>query len=170
MDSLAQPTCILVYIECHPAPGGSPFKLSLGLHSSQLSPISPFPLRASVWWFVLGVYLWSPHYMVPGAKCITTATNLETNQLPDGAHPPMLPVEIPAGFDHSVEPSNCVSIVPVHSTNTTTSLTPVSDLTKEDDIVVSMGPGTPGNDLCDTIDMSPLYYTVSPSFLVLHIA
>ena len=33
-DSLAQPTCILIYIECNPAPGGSPFKLSLGLCSN----------------------------------------------------------------------------------------------------------------------------------------
>ena len=33
-DSLAQPACILVYIECNPAPGGSPFELSLGLRSS----------------------------------------------------------------------------------------------------------------------------------------
>ena len=33
-DSLMQPTCISVYIECNPAPGGSPFELSLGLRSS----------------------------------------------------------------------------------------------------------------------------------------
>ena len=41
MDSLAQPTCILVYIECNPAPGGSPFELSLGLRSNKSSPILP---------------------------------------------------------------------------------------------------------------------------------
>lgn len=108
-------------------------------------------------------------YAVLGAKCITTATDSGTDQLPDGAHPPTLPVEIPAEFDHLAEPSNCVPVVPVHSMNAITSLTPISDLTKEDNIVLNMGPGM-GNDPCDTIDTSPLYCTVSPSFLVHHIA
>ena len=44
MDSLVQPACILVYIECNPAPGGSPFELSS----------IPFPSEILVWWFVLG--------------------------------------------------------------------------------------------------------------------
>ena len=69
MDSLAQPSCTLVYIVCNPAPRGSPFELSLGLCSSQSSPIPPSPLRvlrvvvcpwflpwvASPWWFSVGV-------------------------------------------------------------------------------------------------------------------
>ena len=46
-DSLAQPTCILVYIECNPAPGGSPFKLSLGLHSNSRVLPPPSLLRVS---------------------------------------------------------------------------------------------------------------------------
>ena len=54
-DSLMQPACILVYIVCNPAPRGSPFELSLGLRSSQSSPIFPLSLRVSVWWFVLGL-------------------------------------------------------------------------------------------------------------------
>ena len=41
-DSLAQPTCILVYVECNPAPGGSPFELSLGLRSNS-QVLFPFP-------------------------------------------------------------------------------------------------------------------------------
>ena len=61
MDSLMQLSCILVYIVCNPAPRGSSFELSLGLHSSQSSPILPFPLRVFVWWFVLGVCLGLPH-------------------------------------------------------------------------------------------------------------
>ena len=46
-DSLARPTCILVYKECNPAPGGSPFELSLGLHSSSRVLLPPFLLRVS---------------------------------------------------------------------------------------------------------------------------
>ena len=46
-DSLAQPTCILVYIECNPAPGGSPFELSLGLRSNSRVLLPPSLLRAS---------------------------------------------------------------------------------------------------------------------------
>ena len=41
-DSLVQPACILVYIECNPAPGGSPFELSLGLRSNS-RVLFPFP-------------------------------------------------------------------------------------------------------------------------------
>ena len=46
-DSLAQPTCILVYIECNPAPGGSPFELSLGLCSNSRVLPPPSLLRVS---------------------------------------------------------------------------------------------------------------------------
>ena len=46
-DSLVQPTCILVYIECNSAPGGSPFELSLGLRSSSRVLFPPSPLRVS---------------------------------------------------------------------------------------------------------------------------
>ena len=58
-NSLAQPSCIVVYILCNPVPRGSPFELSLGLHSSQSSPIPPSPLRVSCvvvcpWFFTLG--------------------------------------------------------------------------------------------------------------------
>ena len=54
MDSLAQPTCILVYIESNPAPGGSPFELSLGLCSNSRVLSSPSSQSPLVWWFVLG--------------------------------------------------------------------------------------------------------------------
>ena len=46
-DSLAQPTCILVYIECNPAPRGSPFELSLGLRSTSRVLLPPPLLRVS---------------------------------------------------------------------------------------------------------------------------
>jgi len=72
-------------------------------------------------------------YAIPGAECITTTiANSEIDQPPDGAHAPTLPVETPAEFNHSVESSNCVPVMPVDSTNASTSLTLVSDLTKED--------------------------------------
>ena len=54
MDSFMQPTCILVYKECNPAPGGSPFELSLGLRSNSRVLFSPSPQSSLVWWFVLG--------------------------------------------------------------------------------------------------------------------
>ena len=54
-DSLAQPTCILVYIECNPAPGDSPFKLSLGVHSNSWVLFLPSSQSLLVWWFVLGL-------------------------------------------------------------------------------------------------------------------
>ena len=58
-DSLTQPTCILVYIECNPAPGGSPFELSLGLRSNSRVLLPPSLLRVSCvvvcpWFFALG--------------------------------------------------------------------------------------------------------------------
>ena len=46
-DSLAQPSCIVVYIACNPAPRGSTFKLSLGLHSNSQILSLPFLLRVS---------------------------------------------------------------------------------------------------------------------------
>ena len=45
-DSLVQPSCTLVYIECNPAPRGSSFKLSLGLCSKILSPILSPPSQS----------------------------------------------------------------------------------------------------------------------------
>ena len=60
VDSLAQPSCIVVYILCNPAPRGSPFKLSLGLRSKLPSPICPLPSEfvcVGSWSFGLG----SPH-------------------------------------------------------------------------------------------------------------
>ena len=54
MGSLAQPSCIVVYIVCNPAPRGSPFKLSLGLRSKLLSPTpSPSPQSLCVCWFLV---------------------------------------------------------------------------------------------------------------------
>ena len=53
-DSLAQPACTIVYIECNPAPGGSPFELSLGLRSKLPSPICfPSPQSLCVCWFLV---------------------------------------------------------------------------------------------------------------------
>ena len=55
MDSLVQPSCIVVYIVCNLAPRGSPFELSLGLRSNS-QVLSSFPSQSPlVWWFVLGL-------------------------------------------------------------------------------------------------------------------
>jgi len=39
MYSLVQPLCTVVYIQCNPAPRGSPFELTLGLCPSPSTPI-----------------------------------------------------------------------------------------------------------------------------------
>ena len=57
MDSLAQPSCTVVYIVCNPAPRGSPFELSLGLRSKLPSPTPSPPSQSScVCWFLV---LWT---------------------------------------------------------------------------------------------------------------
>ena len=61
MDSLAQPTCILVYIECNPAPRGSPFELSLGLRLSSRVLLPPSLLRVSCVVVCPRFCLGSPH-------------------------------------------------------------------------------------------------------------
>ena len=54
MDSFVQPSCILVYILCNPAPRGSPFELSLGLRSKLPSPtLSPSSQSSCVCWFLV---------------------------------------------------------------------------------------------------------------------
>ena len=53
-DSLAQPSCTVVYIVCNPAPRDSPFELSLGLCSNSRVLSSPPSQSPLVWWFVLG--------------------------------------------------------------------------------------------------------------------
>ena len=60
-NSLAQPACILVYIECNPAPGGSPFELSLGLRSNSQVLLPPSLLRASCVVVCPRFCLGSPH-------------------------------------------------------------------------------------------------------------
>ena len=53
MDSLAQPSCTVVYILCNSAPRGSPFELSLGLCSKLPSPTPSPLLRVHVCWFLV---------------------------------------------------------------------------------------------------------------------
>ena len=60
-DSLAQLSCIVVYILCNPAPRGSPFKLSLGLRLKLPSPICPLLsefMCVGSWSFGLGSPQW----------------------------------------------------------------------------------------------------------------
>ena len=70
MDSLAQPSCILVYILYNPAPRGSPFELSLGLRSKLPSPtLSPSSQSSCVCWFLV---LWP--WVASSAVTMTTIT------------------------------------------------------------------------------------------------
>ena len=62
-DSLAQPSCIVVYIVCNPAPRGSPFELSLGYAQTSQVLSSPPPQSPLVWWFVLGLALGRLNYV-----------------------------------------------------------------------------------------------------------
>ena len=54
-DSLTQPSYIVVYILCNPAPRGSPFKLSLVYAQTSWVLSSPPSQSPLVWWFVLGL-------------------------------------------------------------------------------------------------------------------
>ena len=62
MNSLMQPTCIIVYIKCNPAPRGSPFKLSLGVCSNSRVLSSSSPLRVSCVVVCPRFCLGSPHH------------------------------------------------------------------------------------------------------------
>ena len=84
-DSLVQPTCILVYIECNSAPGGSPFELSLGLRSSSRVLFPPSPLRVSCVVVCPRFCLGSPH-LRPQGNCTPGSDHpdIDVFQLPLG--------------------------------------------------------------------------------------
>jgi len=63
-----------------------------------------------------------------------------------------------------LESTNYVPIVPVGSRNAQARLVPISELTKDDDIVLSMSPAKAEDDPHHTIDSSPLYCTVRSVF------
>ncbi|KAI5990602.1 hypothetical protein EDD15DRAFT_2369663 [Pisolithus albus] len=77
-----------------------------------------------------------------------------------GSVTPTPPVEQPTQAEY--ESSNSVPVVPVNSKDV---LRLVSDLTKEDNIVLAMGPASVENDLRHTIDTSPLHRTGTWSWM-----
>jgi len=79
------------------------------------------------------------------------------------AHPPTSPVKVPLQMEE-LESTNYVPIVPVGSRNAQARLVPISELTKDDDIVLSMSPAKAEDDPRHTIDLSPLYRTVRSVF------
>ena len=93
-------------------------------------------------------------YAVPMAEP-TTITHSAT---------PTSPIEQSSQVEY--KSSNFVPIVPVNSKDAPTSLSLVSDLTKEDDIVLAMGPASVENNPRHTIDTSPLHHTVCFTILV----
>jgi len=92
----------------------------------------------------------------------STTTCLSTTS-PDAANPPTQPITMPSQMvDKS---TNCVPVIPVFSDNAQPTLTLVSELTKDDDIVLTMGPQADAeSDPCHTIDTSPLYHMVHLTF------
>ena len=102
-------------------------------------------------------------YTVPISE--PTVPNLETvtgrlaGEL-SPCNPPTSPVKVPSQtLGNSTESTNYVPVVHVASEDASPWLTPVPELTKEDDIILSMGTSKEENS-CPSIDSSPLYTTV----------
>ena len=136
-DSLAQPTCILVYIECNPAPGGSPFELSLGLRSNSRVLLPPFPLRASCVVvcprFCLGspqsdpIHLYSSilsHQPPPPPSHVNHHHSLASITTTLSCQPPLSCVNHHHSLSHQPLPSRVNHHHPLASTTTTLSCQP----------------------------------------------
>ena len=85
-DSLAQPSCIVVYIVCNPAPRGSPFKLSLGLRSNSRVLSSPPSQSPLVWWFVLGLPWVTSESMILTESVLAIQRGEKQIERPEGKH------------------------------------------------------------------------------------
>ena len=96
-------------------------------------------------------------YADPRTEC-TSATASMTAESPDSS---ASSIELPSEMTELVD-SFDVPVAPVNSMNAQTRLTPVSDLTKEDNIVLAMGSETDPHQEVDP----PLYRTVRPMVLV----
>ena len=90
------------------------------------------------------------------ATCLSTAS-------PDATDPPTQPITMLSQM--ADKSTNCVPVVPVFSDNAQPTLTLVSELTKDGEIVLAMGPQADAeSDPRHTIDTSPLYHTVRATF------
>ncbi|KAI6010125.1 hypothetical protein EDC04DRAFT_2906180 [Pisolithus marmoratus] len=86
---------------------------------------------------------------------------VEPTTITDSASP-TLPIKQLSRVEYEC---NFVPVMPVNSKDAPPSLTLVSDLTKEDNIVLTMGPASVENDLQHTIDTSPLHHTGTWSWM-----
>ena len=98
-------------------------------------------------------------YAVPIIECSITPDLAHITS----AHPPTSPVEVPLQMEE-LESTNYVPIMPVGSRNAQAHLVPISELTKDDNIVLSMSPAKAEDDPHHMIDSSPLYRTVHSVF------
>ena len=114
MDSLAQPTCILVYIECNPAPGGSPFKLSLGLRSNSRVLFLPSPQSLLVWWFILGLP-WVASMSLHARSCHFRAPTAGSHSPPNPSSPHLVQLQLWTPEITKTRPLS--SVTPVSSVN-----------------------------------------------------
>ncbi|KAI6035751.1 hypothetical protein EDC04DRAFT_2604841 [Pisolithus marmoratus] len=104
------------------------------------------------WWGILGDW----GYAVPIIRHTTTANPAE---VADTAGPPTPPIKMPSPTAN--ETANCVYVMPMSLQNVEPHLTPVSDLSRDHNIVLAMGSQSEiESNLCQTIDMSPLYCTL----------
>ncbi|KAI5985786.1 hypothetical protein EDD15DRAFT_2373882 [Pisolithus albus] len=110
-------------------------------------------------WGVLGDW----GYTVPTSEHSSTA-NLDADHSSDAGDPPTSPIEMVS--QTASKTINCVYIVPVSLQNAEPRLVSISDLTRDDDIVMAMGPQSKmESDLCETIDSCPLYRTGTWSWM-----
>ncbi|KAI6041979.1 hypothetical protein EDC04DRAFT_2892493 [Pisolithus marmoratus] len=95
-------------------------------------------------------------YAVPIIRHTTTANPTE---VADTASPPTPPVKMLSPTANKT--ANCVYIVPASLQNAEPHLIPISDLSRDHNIVLAMGSQSEiESDLHQTIDMSPLYCTM----------
>ena len=104
-------------------------------------------------------------YAVPTTKCLSTICDSTDPEPPTcepfPRDPPTSPIKIPSQSRdlNNCGSSNYICAACVGSNNGLIRLTLVSELTKEDNIIVPMGPTTENNPR-PTIDSSPLHHTV----------
>ena len=119
-------------------------------------------IRNLKWQGILGDW----GYAVPIATSSATTPSDATSDV--DVHrsdaPPTSPIDAD-GSDPSAQYDNRVPARKIGS-HDAPSLIPVSDLTADDDIILLMGTDDPEDDPCQTIDLCPLYWTVSQIILI----
>ncbi|KAF8545661.1 hypothetical protein OG21DRAFT_1492086 [Imleria badia] len=118
-------------------------------------------IRNLKWRGVLGDW----GYAVPiSASSATTPSDTSSVDVPCCDGPPTLPIEADVP-DPSIQYDNRVPARKIDSHDAPT-LVPVTHLTANDDIVLLMGTNNPDDDSRKTIDLCPLYRTVSSTIFI----